>query len=225
MEFRTLAFTIAVGSLTMAAPVLAQTAPNPVPSVDEILQKTPEAKGVFVAADHGNARHVQSGLVCPPAFARLNLWHLEVFAKDGTDVGCDYGRNGENGKWVAKLTIFATKAQPGLTVDDAFAGYSAEIKKAWPDAKATGPAVTIKGAPPAGLENIRSEEYTADIYGQKVTSDLIVAVKNGWVIEIRMSTSTTVSNGEEAGNAVSDLMTPIEAMTQAQNSIGAATGQ
>jgi len=224
MNTHAIALVSIFGSLFVAAPAFAQTA-NPAPGVDWILEHHPETKGVFVAAGQGNARHVQSGLVCPPAFAKLDLWHLKVYAQDGSDVDCDYGRNGSNDRWLAKLTIFATKAPPGVTVDAAFASYDAEIKQAWPGATATGPAITLQGTPPAGLEDIRSAEYIADIEGLKVKSDLVVAVKNGWVIEVRMSTATTVSTPEEAANAAEDMTTPMMAMIQAQTSIGAAAGQ
>lgn len=206
-----------------AGVVHAEDTPNPAPSVAEILAKTPDAQGIFVTADAGAARHVQSGLTCPLSFPNLNLWHLEVFAADGTDVGCDYGRNGADNVAVSKLTIYATKAQPGDTVDKAFARYQAEVKNTWPDAKVLGPAIEFGGNVSEEDKGVRSEEYQLVFKGgHKSQSDLIVTIKNGWVIEIRGTTATDVTTGEDGAKAVADFAAPAVALMQALSTIGTA---
>lgn len=198
---------------------LAQAAPNTAPSVAEILAKTPEAEGIFVAMDGGAARHVQSGLICPLSFPNVNLWHLTAFATDGTDVGCDYGRNGSDDTWRSKLSIYAVKAQPDDTVETAFARYQAEVKDAWPDATARGPAIRFEGDVSAEMKAVRSEEYEITFNGKRCVSDLIVALKAGWIIEIRGTTMTDVANSDEGAKAIAGLAAPSIALTEALSSL------
>ena len=75
---------------------------------------TQNADGSFsVVQDDGTSPSTLalSGLVLPDGtsgFPNVELWHLEVFesgAGKGMDVGCNYGRNGADGKWISKLTI------------------------------------------------------------------------------------------------------------------------
>jgi hypothetical protein len=158
----------------------------------KILAQARDAGGVFTLMDNGDVKHVQSGLVCPGFFPNVALWHLEVFSPDsekGTDVGCDYGRNGADGKWVSKLTIFATKAPAGMTLDQAFANYRKEVMQASPHAASQGAALRVEdqSAPdsPNRMPEIRSEEFVTDRDGQRYTDDLIVALQGGWILEIR----------------------------------------
>lgn len=104
------------------------------------------------------------------------------------DVGCDYGRNGPDGNWISKLTIFATKAPDGMTLDQAFASYRNEITQTNPNATSLGAALNLndkdKGTADA-LPEWRSEEFLTNHGGQETTDDLIVTVQNGWMLEIR----------------------------------------
>ena len=169
---------------------------NPAPSVDQLLASTPEAKGVFVAGGAGSAQHIESGLICPATFSNFALWHLEVFNPNGTDIGCDYGLQGIDNKWAAKLTIFAVKAPDGMTVQNAFGQYSNEIRQAWPGYKLREPATNFKRDAP-GMENALGEEYELTMKGQVSVSDLLVTVQNGWIIELRLSEDeANFKNGE-----------------------------
>jgi len=62
-----------------------------------------------------------------------------------------------------------------------------------------------------------------DIKGIHTVSDLIVAKKGDWVIEIRMSTATTVGTPEEGAKAVGDLVAPTIALIQALGTISTVT--
>ena len=211
----------AVLALGLLAPAAAMADIN-APSVAEILARTPEANGLFAADDKGAARHLASGLVCPLVFPNVNLWHLEVFAPDGSDVGCDYGRNGATGRATTKVTIFVTKAQPGATVDRVFTDYQTGIKMKYPDAQATGPAIRFQGDPPDGMKDIRSEEYSLVFDGHKAVSDLVVTIQAGWVIEIRSTTMTEVTDANAAGMAAGDMALPFLTLTQAVATVGKA---
>jgi hypothetical protein len=148
--------------------------------------------GVFIVNDDGSVRHIQSGLLCPPKFPNVDFWHAEVFSSSlgkGTDVGCDYGRGNPNGKAVAKLTIFATKAPEGMTLDQAFAKYRNEVLTTYPNATSRGEAIQDTTPPDQRQTHpgLRSEEFLVQIDGAPFTSQLIVEVKSGWMIEIRSS--------------------------------------
>jgi hypothetical protein len=157
----------------------------PVPS--KLIESSPQAQGVFVLQADGTIRHVQSGLVCRPNFNALKLAHLEVFESQlgkGADVGCDYGRFNAKGEALSKLTIFVTRASPGETVDQVLDRRRAEVRENMPDAKETGPALDIQAADPK-WRGVRSAEYAVKFGQTRYLSDVIVAVQNGWEIEIR----------------------------------------
>jgi hypothetical protein len=196
---------------------------NTAPSVAEILAKTPSANGVFIISEDGAAQHVQSGLICPLSFPNLNLWHLQIYSSDkelGTDVGCDYGRQGADGLWVAKLSIYAVKTESGDTSAQAFVRYQAEVKHAYPEAKVLGPAIEFDGAPSPEMKDVQSEEYEITMNGRRYQSDLIVVIKAGWVIEIRGTSAMEVADAPEATKAVGDLASPSLALMQALSTVG-----
>lgn len=168
--------------------------------IQEIVKDTAGSDGVFVVRDNGEIAHVQSGLVCPPKFPNVDFWHAEIFSSplgNGMDIGCDYGRGNPNGKAISKLTIFETKAPDGLTLDQAFQQDRADVMKTYPDAISQGTALKIenKSAHPSNaLPEIRSEEFLLTIDGHKFTSQLLVTVHDGWVLEIRASFLGTGNN-------------------------------
>ncbi len=197
-----------------------------------IVAKTPEAAGVFVVADDGSIHHQQSGLVCPASYPNVKLFQVLIFpsaAGPGLDVGCDYIRPDTKGGADAKLTIFATKAADGLTLDQAFNNYRNEVVKTWPTAKSLGPALEMhqmgKSNP---FPDFRSEEFALWINDRDYSSDLIVTIKSGWVIEIRATYSgkpneivVTKEGGTEAAvNAAGDRAVPAKAWLDALASIG-----
>jgi hypothetical protein len=156
----------------------------------DIVSRASGIDGVFVLQDDGTIKHLQSGMICPGYFQNVQLWHLEVFKSDagaGADVGCDYGRNDAGGHWVSKLTIFATRAPDGTTLDQAFARYRAEILQAAPDAQSRGEALHDDTKPQdrGTLSDYRSEEFVTQRDGRTCTDDLYVVVHGGWMMEIR----------------------------------------
>jgi len=94
--------------------------------------------GVFERRADGTLHHVESGLVCPAKYPNATFYNLLVYTADGSDVGCDYRRADDKGGAWAKFTIFATKAPPGTTMEDAFARYRRELLTADPQAQSQG---------------------------------------------------------------------------------------
>ncbi len=171
---------------------LAADAPDPAVTAQnrQIVAATPDAEGVFAVQDDGAIRHLQSGLVCPAKYPNLSFYHALVYASPagrGTDVGCDYRRADALGGAWSKLTIFAVKAAPGTTLDQAYERYRGELTQAMPDAQPQGEAIRIenKGGAPSSFPDIRSQEYLIVMNDQRYTSELVVAIVGGWIIEIR----------------------------------------
>ncbi|HWA30260.1 MAG TPA: hypothetical protein VG867_04155 [Rhizomicrobium sp.] len=151
----------------------------------QIVSAEPKANGIFVVQDDGSVRHIQSGLVCPAKYPNVDFYHVLVYAQSGADVGCDYRRADDKGGAWSKLTIFATKAAPGLTLDQAFARYHDEIVQTSPQAVSQGPAIQVGGKAPSDFPEIRSEEFVEPLNDTTYTSQLYVAVEDGWIIEVR----------------------------------------
>lgn len=198
--------------------------PDTAPPVLDVLKNTTGAIGVFVSTEDGSIRHVQSGMVCPAVFPNLNLWHLKVYVAGGSDVGCDYGRNGPEGRWTSKLTLYAVKAGPSDTSESAFTRYRSDLLAVYPNARALGPALTVEnvtseGDTFPGMETMRSEEYEIVMEGRRLLGTLIVATKAGWIVKVRASTFTDVSSDSEAAKATSDLAAPGLALFQALGSV------
>jgi len=185
-----------------AAPALADTAvpqrspPNPawiaspeaIARTRAIVANTKGTDGVFTVGDDGSIRHVQSRLLCPPKFPNVDFWHAEIFDSSlgpGSDIGCDYGRNGPDGYAISKLTIFATKVPDDLTLDQAFQHYRGQLLRVAPGAKSEGQALDVKNDGSSSFPDIRSEEFAETRDGQDYTTQILVAVGKGWVFEIR----------------------------------------
>ena len=170
--------------------------PEAIARIRAIVANTKGTDGIFTVGDDGSVRHVQSGLLCPPKFPNVDFWHPEIFDSalgPGMDIGCDYGRNGPDGHAISKLTIFATKAPDGLTLDQAFQQDRSQLLRAAPGAKSEGQALEIKND--SASPDARSEEFLETRDGQDYTTQILVAVGKGWVFEIR----TTF---EGAGNRI-----------------------
>jgi len=193
-------FTIIILAAVLAAPVAAQdSSPPPKLSAEEIaalkarnqeiVRRSPNTSGVFAVQDDGTIKHLQSGLVCPENYPNAAFFNALVYPSDagkGADVGCDYSRADDKGRAVLKLTIFAVKPVSETTLDRAFEGYRQEITQTYPNAIPLGPALHIENKGGASqFPEIRSEEYSIAISGLEYTSQLVVAIAQGWVIEIR----------------------------------------
>jgi hypothetical protein len=184
-----------------APPAAPTTTENPIWTPDaatiaqvrDIVAKTQGSDGVFVVQDDGKIRHLQSGLICRAKYPNVSFWHVFVYPSNaglGTDVGCDYGRNGSDGKAVSKLSIFATKAPDGMTLDQAFARYRNEVVQTTPDAVSHGDAFELEDqdpAKPSAFPAFRSEVFSEVLDDRPFISQLVVTIKDGWIIEIRAS--------------------------------------
>lgn len=182
----------------IAAPARSDDAAPPKPSAaeiaalkarnQEIVAQNKDADGVFTVRDDGSIKHLQSGLMCPAFYPNVTLYQLVVYPKagKGLDVGCDYRRADDKGGANAKLTIFAVKASDGDSVDSAFAGYRGAIVENFEDLRSQGPALRIQeDGKKSTLPPIRSEEFLVRLNNRDYTTQLVVALSKGWIIEIR----------------------------------------
>jgi hypothetical protein len=187
-------------ALASAGPAWAQATQRTVPETNaEIVARSPGALGVFKAEADGRVVHVQSGFHCPAALASMSLWHAEVFAANGSDVGCDYGRADATGNGVAKLTLFLVKADK-RSLDQVFEGYRADAAKAMPTLSYKGPALTVEGGAPGGppFGEFRSAEFVGQLRGVPTDSQVLVAIRRGWILELRLTYHSEAANSSEA---------------------------
>jgi hypothetical protein len=226
---------LSLGILTQALHAEESSNPPPDPKAvaavkehnTQIVSGTVQAAGVFVVQDDGSIKHIQSGMICPANYPNVELYQMFVYKTDGSDVGCDYRRADDKGGAWAKLSLFATKAAPGMTLDRAFAGYSDEIMRTYPDAKPLGPALKEDGST-SPLPPIKSEEFVQPLNGTTYTSQLYVAFQSGWVIEIRATfvgqpnkIEVTKEGGAEAAElALGDRVMGPKALFDAIGTIG-----
>lgn len=194
-------------ALVLASSAQGQEAPPPPPPSpeeiaairahnQEIVARNPNADGIFAVQDDGTIKHLQSGLLCPASFPNVRFFHAMVFPAPGKghDVGCDYGRANERGGANAKLTIFAVKAAEGTTLDAAFAGYQREVVQSYQNVRAQGPVLTVTENESQTPLDFRSEGYLVTLNQRDYSSELIVAISAGWIIEVR---STYVGKSRE----------------------------
>jgi hypothetical protein len=211
-------------ALTVAGPAWSQTAAQTIPEINaEIVARTPGALSVFKAQADGQILHVQSGFRCPAATTSMNFWHAEVFAPAGTDVGCDYGRADATGRAVAKLTLFLVKAGE-KSLDQVFEGYKGEAMQAMPALTYKGPALAAQGASASPYGEFRSAEFTGRYNGVPTDSQLLVAIRRGWILELRVTFRTEVTDKSDVENLAKDLASASLVFMQALKDLEAATG-
>jgi hypothetical protein len=211
---------------TLAGPARAQAARQTVSEINaEIVAHTPGALGVFKTQADGKVLHVQSGFRCPAATPSMNFWHAEVFAPAGTDVGCDYGRADATGRGVAKLTLFLVKAGD-RSLDQVFEGYKAEAMQAMPTLNLKGPALTADGASPAQSPygEFRSAEFIGRFNGVSTDSQLLVAIRRGWILEMRLTYRTEITDNADAENLAKDASSAALVFLQALKELEASAG-
>jgi hypothetical protein len=154
----------------------------------QIVAGDKDTAGVFTVQDDGTIKHVQSGMVCPAALPNGSFYHAMVFdGGKGLDAGCDYRRADDKGGADFKLSVFATKAQNDTALDGAFGRYRNEVLQTFKDAKSFGPAIVIRdeAAGSNKLPEIRSEQFTIWFNSRDYTTEVVVALVRGWVLEIR----------------------------------------
>jgi hypothetical protein len=100
------------------------------------------------------------------------------------DVSCDYGRNGPDKRFVSKLTLFATIAPEGWTLDKVFNNYRAEVLQANPGIRSIGALTGRPGMVPLP-DGSRSEAFIEHRDGRDFTSELVVALRGKWMFEVR----------------------------------------
>lgn len=155
---------------------------------EQVLARAKDVEGVFEVQEDGQIKHLQSGLICPAEYPNAELYNFLVYtsaAGKGLDVGCDYRRPDKLGGASAKFTVYATKASPTTTLDSAFDGYRKEIAEGNKNVRAQGPSLRMSGSPPPDFPEFRSEEYLLTWNDRDYTSQLIVTIVSGWVIEVR----------------------------------------
>jgi hypothetical protein len=198
MRTRNLVLACSFGFALLSCPAAAiaqQDEGEPTELIRQVLLEADGVDGVFSADGAGNAKHAQSGLVCPAYVQTAFLFQIMSFDSPrgkGTDVGCDYGRRMEPGssKAAAKHTVFAVKAPEGMTLDEAFAQYQDEMHQTVPaNARSGGESLHLEDRPP-GFPDFRSEELFYTSGGRDMQTEVLVTIINGWIIEVR-STRTS----------------------------------
>jgi hypothetical protein len=230
--------TFALSLLLVSKGVCAADAPSaPVPpeliaANKAVLDAEPKSGGVFALQPDGSIKHVQSGLVCPARYPNVHFGHAFVYASDGSDVGCDYLRANAEHDVVAKLTLFAVRADPSLTVDQAFAKYRAEVLQTFADARSLGESLHVedKSKDKSAVPDVRSEEFAISVNGAAFTTVLIVTVKAGWSIEVRgtyagLPNQIEINAGgvNSAVDAMGDRLMATKALFDAAGSVNSGT--
>lgn len=211
-------------STTVAAQ---STAPSPSERNRQIVERSPGAKNAFTVEPDGKIRHLQSGALCPASFPNVSFAAAQVYpaAGIGLDVGCDYGRAGQDGFFISKLTIFFVKAPEGATLDSIFARYKNEIVTAHPDAKEAPSSLKITdNATKQTRTDYRSMGYVLSLGERPFQSELIVGIFNGWILKIRSTSpaNATVREGstqDDIRNMLFDLQSPYQAFLSATASL------
>jgi hypothetical protein len=166
-----------------------------------VINAIPDAKDVFLVQGDGGILHLQSGFVCPADFPHVHFVHALIFSRSssiGTDVGCDYARNANDGNAVSKLTIFLVKADEGATLDAAFGRYKTEVLTAAPGATIL-PASLHMGDKQTGQDrtDYRAAGFAVPEGNSQVHSELIVGIFKGWIIEVRATYPSAVIKVEK----------------------------
>lgn len=212
--------------LPFAGAASAQITPRSIPDINaNIVARTPGSLGVFQVQGDGQILHVQSGFRCPASLSSMSFWHAEVFSAAGTDVGCDYGRADVNGRSVAKLTLFLVKAAH-RSLDQVFEGYKADITRSTPTMTYEGPAITVVGGSPSGspFGEFRSAEFTGKINGVSTDNHLAVAIRRGWIVELRVTYQTDVRDKADIDNLAKDAASVSLVFADALRELEAASG-
>ena len=153
------------------------------------LARVENPDGVFRIAGE-DVIHVQSGLDCPAHVGNAFLAQVSDFDADqdrGAEVGCEYGRRATSdaNDFVARHTIYAVKLPDGGTLDGAFAQSRQEMYAvATQGVHSNGPSLIMTGGPD-GFPEFRSEEILYRKGAQVWKTELIVALLNGWIVEMR----------------------------------------
>jgi len=218
---RTVTLTMAVALcftalLTMAVARTVQAAEpvvpgNPNPPVETIIRTHPGTDAAFEAQPDDSARHIQSGFVCPASLPNVNLWNFFVFPSPqgiGTDVGCDYGRMHRTPTGFAaesKFTIFVVKARSGMTLEQVFQGYLAEMHGSAPGGRVRGPAVSLQKArlqsadgSNVALPMVLSEADDFVMAGRQYVSEVVVGLFGDWIVELRSTYPSEFAPGDPA---------------------------
>lgn len=193
----------------LSAPAVAQH-PEGEPSalVKRAFANAKNVAGVFEADEPaGQVRHIQSGLTCPAYLGNAFLNQIMVFetpAGLGADIGCDYARRTAPGSTqaAAKHSVFAVKLPADWTLDTAFSYYQKEMHQSSPAGARSGGESLHFTTRPDGFPDVRSEELFYDKDGKPWQTEVIVAVVNGWIIEVRSTRASqyAISSLEEAND-------------------------
>jgi hypothetical protein len=123
----------------------------------------------------GNVTHIQSGATCPAQWGDFVRNRLEVFIRDGTNVGCNYGRGSSSA-----LTFYVYE---GSTVEEELRNAFDAMKSRQPVSKET----PYHMPSAAGAYQARTLVYeTADRTAMRTS--VLVAQAGKWVLKMRLTT-------------------------------------
>jgi len=137
-------------------------------------------------------RHKASGLVCVYSPGeRSNSLLLFPGSPQGDDVGC----NADSGN--IYMTVYATRYQPAISVDEAIESAANGIRSRFPDARPYSGPVLVPDVP----DSVGEPGYVAFLVGQgdrTLYAHARVAKVGEWMFKQRMSTPEAMVVGAEA---------------------------
>lgn len=184
----------ALAAIWLASTAAAQAAAaDPAKAAAQALIDEQKAGEAFVALANPNARlvaHRQSGMLC--LFANGTKAELTLFAKDGSDVGCEQIQS--NG---VKLAMFATY-RPTDDLDKVFEGTVGSMYLwAWSSKPTPGKDLQFTGAEGAPYKR-RSNVFLGDLRGTRTMARIAVSkTPDGWMIVERFIAPVSVGGNDE----------------------------
>jgi hypothetical protein len=180
-----------LAALAALAFTAAAQAADPPPSPEEIAKERAVADRIIQKNGVGDLfdnatdgavptiRHKASGLTCGFDDEKSASVHVYPNAVRGDDVSC--------GSYVVDFTVtlYATRAPAGMTLDQATAVVGQAIHTAYPDAKPyRGQAATMteQGGP-----ETHTGRFILHLNGKEVWSFVAVSVVKGWIVEERVT--------------------------------------
>jgi len=134
-----------------------------------------------VAKDHVATRHPASGLVCHffPGGTRAEVVVFAGNLPRGEDVGCISDREGQ------ATTLYATRYNPSMSVQQALADADAAIRHRFADAQPSPAGIVMSSE---GLPQTLVAHYLITVQGERWLTSAIVAQSGEWIIKLRFTT-------------------------------------
>lgn len=167
------------------------------PAVDELLRQSGDTSGVWEADPNNRAHHIQSGLVCDPAFVSLKLakdphdarivkiplQSVAIVAGDrprGDDVACNYGSSTG-----PLLVIEAIHVKPGEDAADVFEDMRKLLSSKYDRFHHTNMPLPLSAEAPGELaKDLKFQHFDATLGGTKYPATIWVGVVRHWAVVV-----------------------------------------